>query len=107
MKIAVTAKAVAQLSGSALIALVFEKARRLPVELRGLPAATASTIQNAFETDDFEGKSGQILTLYTSPGEPYKRVILIGLGERRKFDAEAVRKALGTAVQTLAKLKVD
>lgn len=106
MKIFASAKPVAQHTGPALVALVFKEARRLPAELRGLPAATRSLIQQALETEDFEGKAGQILTLYIPHEEPYRRVILIGLGEQGKFDADTVRRALGTAVQTLAALKI-
>jgi leucyl aminopeptidase len=106
MKIFASAKPVAQHAGPALVALVFKEARRLPAEFRGLPPATRSLIQQALETEDFKGKSGQVLTLYIPQDEPYRRVILIGLGEQRKFDADTVRRALGTAVQTLAALNV-
>jgi len=106
MKISVIAKSVTQLEGPALLVPVFEKTRPLPAELHRLPEITATTLENALKTNEFEGKSGQLLTLYLPSNEPFRRVMLIGLGERKKFDADAIRRTLGTAVQALAKLKV-
>lgn len=106
MKISVIAKPPAQLSGSALLAPLFAKARRLPPEFRGLPKATTAMILTVLENGDFEGKSGRTLTLYLPPDAPFRRVILIGLGERKESNADTIRQALGTAVQTAAKLKV-
>jgi len=107
MRILVTAQSLAGLSGPVVVVPLFEKARRLPPEFRGMSAAFTSTIQGILTADEFTGKSGQIQMVYPLADSPYRRALLIGLGDRRKFDADKVRETLGRIVQTAAKHKID
>lgn len=51
---------------------------------------------------DMRGKSGDLLLL-ADLGAPAERVILVGLGSRASFKRKQFRRALGSAVATLAK----
>jgi leucyl aminopeptidase len=62
---------------------------RLSAEAREIDQACNGVIKNALKLGDFEGKSGQSLLL---PGTGrIKRILLLGCGERDKFDRDAVR----------------
>ena len=52
---------------------------------------------------DFSGKLGDVMLLPTPAGTAAARVLLIGLGTRSAFGRKQYRKALGSAVQALAK----
>jgi len=51
---------------------------------------------------DFKGKSGESLLLYPDGGVAAKRLLLVGLGEEAALDADAFRRAGGTAVSEAA-----
>lgn len=49
-------------------------------------------IDLTLESDDFKGVEGELLTVYLT-GEPEKRVILLGLGDKSKVSLETLRRA--------------
>jgi leucyl aminopeptidase len=65
------------------------KDTRLTPEAREIDLACNGAIKNALKLGDFAGKRGQSLLL---PGTGrLKRILLLGCGERNKFDRDAVR----------------
>lgn len=54
---------------------------------------------------DFTGESGKTALLYTNGQIPARRVMIVGLGRRDKFDLHGVRLAAATAARELQKLK--
>ena len=56
---------------------------------------------------DFKGEDREVLVLYPRGLAPPSRVILVGLGERDKFNLEAARRASGIAVKRALKLGVS
>ena len=52
---------------------------------------------------DFRGKAGDVLLLADVAGAACERVVLIGLGARNAFKRKQYRKALSTALATLAR----
>jgi leucyl aminopeptidase len=56
------------------------------------------SIPAVLETGDFKGKEGETLILYVS-GQPEKRVILLGLGEKDRLTVETLRRAYGSLVK--------
>lgn len=57
----------------------------------------------AIKSGDIQGKTGETLVVHTPPKTPASRVLLVGLGNKNKFDAKAYRKAVRAAVQALNK----
>ncbi|MCB1560758.1 MAG: leucyl aminopeptidase, partial [Xanthomonadales bacterium] len=49
------------------------------------------------ESEDVSGKAGKTALLHGLPGVAAKRVLLVGLGERERFDAGAFQKAADAA----------
>ena len=54
---------------------------------------------------DFDGSAGEVLTLYLE-SESSKRIILIGLGDKKEFTLESLRSITSTASRRIKKLKV-
>lgn len=55
---------------------------------------------------DFYGRAGQMLLLYPRGAAAPKRLLLVGLGQRAKANAETIRRESATAVKEAQKLKV-
>jgi leucyl aminopeptidase len=67
-----------------------------------LPSAVADLLDPA----DFRGKSGQTSLLYPRGAVLPRRLLLLGLGERSKVDAEALRRAASGALNRARELQV-
>lgn len=77
--------------------------RRLPRALAGLDRACGGVIRAAVEAGGFAGEKGQSALLYpTAKGTP-GRLLLVGLGETAEVDANALRRAAGSAIKTTGK----
>ena len=90
----------AQLRTACLVLGVFAK-RRLSEPAEMLDRATEGALSRILKKGDFTGESDQSLLLYDVPGTVCERVLLIGLGEQKKFDIATYRKAAALAVQIL------
>jgi leucyl aminopeptidase len=55
---------------------------------------------------DFKGKAQETALLYTDNALPAKRVLVVGLGKKEKFDLEAIRVAAATAAKRVRDLRV-
>lgn len=54
--------------------------------------------------EDFSGKEGESLLVYPTPGKE-KRILLVGLGDKKKISAEALRHAYYSATKRAIKKK--
>jgi leucyl aminopeptidase len=61
--------------------------------------AANGAIQEIISNGDFSGKMGEVAVIYPRGAIAAKRVLIVGLGKREKFDLEAVRKASGIAIK--------
>jgi leucyl aminopeptidase len=61
-------------------------------------------ISAAIDLGDFKGEAGQTLLLYPHGRVPARRVLVVGLGAREKFDLEQARRAAATAIGRLSEL---
>lgn len=62
-------------------------------------------ISDLIESGDFSGKADQVAVLYPRGAIPARRVILVGLGPREKFNVDVVRRAAARAIQKARDLK--
>ena len=79
------------------------------------PAGPATEVDGALngilsrllDRGDFEGRAGQAAIVYPEdPSFPAERVLVAGAGKRQEADAEALRRAVGTAVREAERLRV-
>ncbi len=59
--------------------------------------ALGGAISEVIDSGDFRGKRLETVLLYTRGSIPAKRVLVVGLGEREKFDLQTVREAAAVA----------
>ena len=63
--------------------------------LKSFDAASGGAVTTMLESNEFTGGLGEIVTLYHPSDFKADRVILVGLGEKKKIDADSFRKAAG------------
>src|SRR5216684_1322405 len=65
------------------------------------PAFAKSWHEELRASGEFTGKPGELAVLHQPQGLKAKRLVAVGGGKREKFDAAALRKAVGSAVRAL------
>ncbi len=85
----------------AVLLFQVEPKSRLTPRISALDRAFGGRIRAAIESADFHAKRGETLLLHGTHGVFAKRVLLVGLGDPAKLDAEAVRQAAGAAAGAL------
>jgi len=80
--------------------LAAEEARksRLAGRVAAIDRAAGGAVRAVIRSGDFAGKAGQQLLLYPGGRLKAKRLLLLGLGDAAKVDADALRAAAGRAV---------
>ena len=94
MILEVTARRATEIAADSL-AILLCQGKRLPRFLQPLDAAVDGAIRRLLETEEFRAKRGEVFAM-PAPGLPAKRLLLLGLGEERKVDAAALRRAAAT-----------
>ena len=100
MRINTTTSSVFTQSAPAIILFAFEKER-----LSG-PARFQALLSHVTDKE-FKGASKQLLLLHTDSKLPAARILLVGLGKRREFNAETLRRAMGLATKKLRSAGLD
>jgi leucyl aminopeptidase len=65
------------------------------------------TIEQVIKLGDFKGKDGTSAVVYGNDNIGAKRVLLVGLGERKKATLDTVRKAAANAANKAVEMKVE
>jgi leucyl aminopeptidase len=76
---------------------------RLPSRIAAVDQALGGALSAVVRSGDFGGKPGETLWFYPNGRIPAARILLIGLGEEGRLDAQALRRAAGHAVEGAAK----
>ena len=84
-----------------LCLFIFEGSENIP-KLRGITAKNTRIVQSAL---DMRGKFGEI-ALVPTPEKPYSRILLAGLGKKRKLDADSIRFVSGKIAQKARDLRL-
>jgi leucyl aminopeptidase len=104
MQIHVSSDPARSLEAGALVVPVFSDGR-----LDGAAAAVDRDLDGAlsevFASGEIGGKANEAVLIHAK-GQPYKRVLAIGLGDRAKLEPSALASYAGTAVRYLGKRKV-
>ncbi len=84
-----------------LVLFVFEHHVRLQGQAVLVDKALDGAISQLLEQDAFEGKFGQTLTCTTLGRLKARKIAMMGIGEKKSFDADAIRK-IGAHIVKLA-----
>jgi leucyl aminopeptidase len=104
MQVRITIDAPALLATGALVIPVFAD-KRLDGVARVIDAQLSGALADVLEAGEIAGKPNEIAVVHAKD-EPFRRVALVGLGEREKFSLDMLARYAGTAVRTLGKRNV-
>lgn len=68
--------------------------------------AVGGVIAAALKSGEVRGRLGEHVLIY-APGQPYRRVLAVGLGERSSFEPYLLARYAGTAVRYLGRRNVE
>ena len=97
---------VEQAESDCLIVAIYQN-KELSAAAGSIDKISSGSLSEILEFGDFTGKSGEAQLLYKVAGIAAKRLLIIGCGEKQKFDAFALRSATKTAVSKLANQSVS
>lgn len=97
MKITARDLAPQDASTSFLAVGVFEGEKPVENGIGRLDAALGNRIAMAMKNGDFKGKGGQVLSLYGGDRRGPRTVVVVGLGKRKEWTPEKIRRAYGEA----------
>jgi leucyl aminopeptidase len=75
-----------------------KKTAELPAQLRPLDKHAGGRIAELLDHGDFRARSGETLPLFLDRKSKPRRLLLLGLGDAKKLDAEVLRNAAGSAI---------
>lgn len=85
----------------ALVVPIFEGETTAEGLLKELDEQAAGTISSIQERREFRGKANETGYLYLAPGLKARRLLLVGVGKKEKFELNNLRQAAGTAARFL------
>ncbi|CAG0985025.1 leucyl aminopeptidase [Methylophilaceae bacterium] len=77
------------------------ESRKLTGAAELIDAASGGFVSTVIKRGDMEGKIGSTLMLHGVPGTASDRLLLVGLGKEREFDARTYRKAVSASIKAL------
>src|SRR5262245_39293951 len=107
MRITVEARNPAAVPADLLVVPVAKLAApsRLPAGAAALDRGLGGPLAAVVASGDFTGKAGETQLVYPRDSGAAPRVLLLGIGEETKLDAEALRSAAGSAIGQAAARK--
>jgi len=94
-----------RLAGDTAALFLHQDATEFNRSMRSLQKSFRFDAKSLIEHGDFSGKSGEISVVYPSGSRGLKRILLVGLGERKKRSMETLRKAAGAAAKRARSLR--
>lgn len=73
--------------------------------LKAADKALEGYATDAVTEEDFSGKTGEICVVHTHGKLPANRLAIVGLGDKKTFNDEAVRRAIGSVVRYAEKIE--
>jgi leucyl aminopeptidase len=104
MQVRISTDAAASVATGVLVLPVFSD-KQLDATALAIDALTGGALADVLASGEIAGKTNE-LALVHAKDAPFRRVALIGLGDRAKFTPNALAKFAGTAVRSLGKRNV-
>ena len=105
MKVSLKNQPIEKIQGNVAIVNLFKGVKNPKGGTQAVDNALDGLISKIIKEEKFEGKIGSTLTIRTNGMIPAQKVIVVGLGEKEKFDLDAVRKASAAAIRTAQREK--
>ncbi len=105
MKTTIIKDNIKDIMADAVVIGIYEDVKSLSSDLADIDRQLGGVISDMIGGDDFKGKEGETLLIYTLGKIPAKKILLLGLGKKEDFKIDAIRKVIGKAVKQLEKSK--
>ncbi len=105
MQIRLTADAPTGVGAGALVVPFFSD-NQLEGAAKEVDAALGGVIADALASGEIRGRTGEHVLIHAK-GQPYRRVLAVSLGERARFEPQALARYAGTAVRYLGRRNVE
>jgi len=106
MKVDVKKGSPSAFRGEAIVVCHFEDSRKLAGAALQLESSSGGCLGEVLKTGDFTGKHAQVSVIYTRGALPVRRIVLLGLGKKKDFDPEKLRRAFSKAARTIRELGI-
>src|SRR3972149_11982622 len=83
----------------ALVVNIFQGEKKPGCATRAVDGALNGLFFQLIAEENFKGETGQTMLVHTQGKLPAKKIILVGLGEKKDFDLNAIRKAASNTAQ--------
>lgn len=100
MRFSLKSSTVEKLATDCLVVTVGHKSSLSP-EAKQIDACSGKSLSKIMRSGDFDGTLASTQMLHNVTGVKAKRVLLLGLGERKKLDGKNANKALQAAIKAL------
>lgn len=107
VSVGVSQGAIARQKCDVLVLGIFKDTRKVPQVYAALDKIAGGAIGEVCRLGDFQGKANETSLLYPHKSCPAQRIMVVGLGDKDKFQADTLRQAAGTALRQADKLNVD
>jgi leucyl aminopeptidase len=104
MQVRISTDAAASVATGALVLPVFSD-QQLDATGLAIDTLTGGALSDVLTSGEIAGKANE-LALVHAKDAPFKRVVLVGLGDRTKYTPSTLAKAAGTVVRSLGKRNV-
>ena len=101
MNVSTTSTPITQIEADAVVTGVFDD-KELGPSAAAVNVATGGQITRLIEAKEFAGKAYELLPLLAPAGLKARQVLVVGLGNRAKFDAGMAFRAAATAAKSLS-----
>jgi len=91
---------------AAIFTFKSEKMPKKPVSLGRINKTLNGSIEPLFEDKEFSGEKGQITVVHTHGRLKTKRLVLVGLGEKKKFNIDMLRNASAIIAEKARDMKL-
>lgn len=101
MQIQSTSTPITQIEADAVVVGVFDD-KQLGPSAQAIDAATGGQVTKLIEAKEFSGKPYELLPLLAPTGLTAKQAVVVGLGDKSKFDAGMAFRAAAAAAKSLS-----
>ena len=106
MRYSIKSGAIEKIVADCLVVTAWSKSA-FSAEANHLDKVSGKALSAVVKSGDFSGRLGETSLLYKAPGVRARRILLVGLGERKKLDARAAVKMLKATTKVVAKTQAE
>ncbi len=96
MKINYMFDAIENITGDAIVYFTPAFSKITDKTLKLIDAASGGALTDQLEAEDFSGKAGEFIDFYNLDGFNAKKVLIVGMGDKKKVTPDCFRNACGT-----------